>query len=121
MQIANLAVFARAVQHGEISQCASDLGLERTTVSRRLGELGQHLGVIFLNRMPRRLTVIREGEACFEQCEPPLEIASKAQPVAIGKKQTKTAEPIVVGAPLDIIEIILVGLVVDFQKSDQVN
>lgn len=103
-QVADLALFAKIVQTGGISRCAADLGLERTTISRRLGALERALGVRLLDRTPKHIAVTDAGQRCLEQCEILLESAQNAQSLAtIGAIVANTA-PIVVGAPPDIID-----------------
>lgn len=103
-QVADLALFAKIVQTGGISRCAADLGMERTTVSRRLGLLERTLGVKLLDRTPKYIAMTEAGRRCLEQCEQLLESAQNAQSLAtIGSIIANTA-PIVVGAPPDIID-----------------
>ena len=103
-QVADLALFAKIVQTGGISRCAADLGMERTTVSRRLGALEKTLGVKLLDRSPKHISVTEAGRRCLEQCEQLLESALNAQSLAtIGSTIANTA-PLVVGAPPDIID-----------------
>lgn len=103
-QVADLALFAKIVQTGGISRCAADLGMERTTVSRRLGALERTLGVKLLDRTPKHIAVTDAGRRCLEQCEQLLESAHNAQTLAtIGSIIANTA-PIVIGAPPDIID-----------------
>ncbi len=103
-QVADLALFAKIVQTGGISRCAADLGMERTTISRRLGALERTLGVKLLDRSPKHIAVTEAGRRCLEQCELLLESAQNAQSLAtIGSIIANTA-PIVVGAPPDIID-----------------
>ncbi len=117
-QIANLALFAKIVQTGGISRCAADLGLERTTVSRRLGDLERMLGVRLLDRSPRCIAVTEAGKLCFERCEQLLEAAKNAQTVATSGKVAVRAEPITVGAPPDIFEHYLGSKLADFEIAN---
>lgn len=103
-QVADLALFAKIVQTGGISRCAADLGLERTTVSRRLGSLERNLGVKLLDRTPRHVAVTDAGRRCLEQCELLLESARNATSLATIGAIVANAKPIVVGAPPDIID-----------------
>ena len=103
-QVADLALFARIVQTGGISRCAADLGMERTTVSRRLGSLERSLGVKLLDRSPRHIAVTEAGRRCLEQCEQLLEAARCAFAVAVTGEVVTNVEPIIVGAPPHIIE-----------------
>lgn len=103
-QVADLALFAKIVQTGGISRCAADLGLERTTISRRLGSLEQTLGVKLLDRTPKHIAVTEAGRRCLEQCEILLESAANAQALATIGAIIANKAPIVVGAPPDIID-----------------
>ena len=81
-QVANLALFAKIVQTGGISRCAAELGMERTTISRRLGTLERTLGVKLLDRSPKHIAVTDAGRRCLKQCERVLESAQNAQSLA---------------------------------------
>lgn len=103
-QVADLALFAKIVQTGGISRCAADLGMERTTISRRLGSLERTLGVKLLDRTPRHIAVTEAGRRCLEHCEQLLEFAANAQSLAVIGEIITNTTPIVVGAPPDIID-----------------
>ena len=103
-QISNLALFAKVVQSGGISSCAASMGMERTTVSRRLAALERELGVVLLRRSPRAVTVTKAGRLCYDQCEGILELARSAELAATNGQVNTNAEPILVSAPTDIIE-----------------
>lgn len=103
-QVADLALFAKIVQTGGISRCAVDLGMERTTISRRLGSLERTLGVKLLDRSPKHIAVTDAGRRCLEQCELLLESAHNALTLATTGAILANAEPIVVGAPPDLLD-----------------
>ncbi len=117
-QVADLALFAKIVQTGGISRCAADLGMERTTISRRLGTLERSLGVKLLDRSPKHISVTDAGRRCLEQCEQLLESARNAQSLArIGSIIANTA-PIVIGAPPDIIDRYLEPVLSAFEAEN---
>jgi DNA-binding transcriptional LysR family regulator len=117
-QVADLALFAKIVQTGGISRCAADLGMERTTISRRLGMLEQALGVKLLDRSPKQIAVTDAGRRCLEQCELLLESAQNAHSLAtIGAIIANTA-PIVIGAPPDIINRYLEPSLAEFESAN---
>ena len=68
-QVADLALFAKIVQTGGISRCAADLGMERTTISRRLGALERALGVKLLDRTPKHIAVTDAGRRCGSRAD----------------------------------------------------
>lgn len=117
-QVADLALFAKIVQTGGISRCAADLGMERTTISRRLGSLERNLGVRLLDRTPKHIAVTDAGRRCLQQCELLLESAHNAHSLAtIGAILANTA-PLVVGAPADIIERYLEPALAGFESDN---
>lgn len=117
-QVADLALFAKIVQTGGISRCAADLGMERTTISRRLGTLEKALGVKLLDRSPKHIAVTDAGRRCLEQCEQLLESAHNAQSLAtIGSIIADTA-PITIGAPPDIISRYLEPRLLAFEEEN---
>lgn len=115
-QVADMALFAKIVQTGGISRCAEDLGMERTTVSRRLGALELSLGVKLLDRSPRQLSVTDAGRRCLEQCEMLLESSRNAHSLATSGEVVASTTPLVVGAPPDIIDRYLERFLTDFQE-----
>lgn len=117
-QVADLALFAKIVQTGGISRCAADLGMERTTISRRLGSLERSLGVRLLDRSPKHIAVTEAGRRCLEQCEMLLESAQNAQSLATLGSIVASVAPIVVGAPPDIIDRFLEPWLVAFESEN---
>ena len=117
-QVADLALFAKIVQTGGISKCAADLGMERTTISRRLGSLEKQLGVKLLDRTPKHIAVTDAGARCLEQCEMLLESAQNAQSLATVGAIVADTSPIVVGAPADMIERFLDRQLVSFESEN---
>ncbi len=117
-QVADLALFAKIVQTGGISKCAADLGMERTTISRRLGSLEKQLGVKLLDRTPKHIAVTDAGARCLEQCEMLLESAQNAQSLATVGAIVADTSPIIVGAPADMIERFLDRQLVSFESEN---
>jgi DNA-binding transcriptional LysR family regulator len=117
-QVADLALFAKIVQTGGISKCAADLGMERTTISRRLGSLERQLGVKLLDRTPKHIAVTEAGRRCLEQCEMLLESAQNAQTLATVGAVAADTSPIVIGAPADIIDRYLESPLCTYQSDN---
>ena len=117
-QVADLALFAKIVQTGGISRCAADLGMERTTISRRLGALERTLGVKLLDRSPKHISVTEAGQRCLEQCEQLLEAAQNATSLATIGSIVASAAPIVVGAPPDLIDRYLDTWLQEFENCN---
>jgi len=117
-QVADLALFAKIVQTGGISRCAADLGMERTTISRRLGTLERALGVKLLDRSPKHIAVTDAGRRCLEQCEMLLESAQNAQSLATIGSIIENTAPLIIGAPPDIIDRYLEPRLAAFESDN---
>jgi DNA-binding transcriptional LysR family regulator len=117
-QVADLALFAKIVQTGGISRCAADLGMERTTISRRLGTLERTLGVKLLDRSPKHIAVTAAGRRCLEQCERLLESAQNAQSLATIGSIIANTSPLILGAPPDIIDRYLEPRLLAFEAEN---
>jgi DNA-binding transcriptional LysR family regulator len=69
MEWTDLRYFLAAVRGGNLSAAARELGVNYTTVGRRLDALQQQLGATLIQRTPDGLTLTRAGEAVKDLCE----------------------------------------------------
>lgn len=67
-RLLEMEIFVRVVDAGSISSAADSLGLVKSAVSRRLGELESRLGVQLLNRTTRRLSLTAAGSEFYARC-----------------------------------------------------
>jgi len=67
--ITNLMLFSRVIKAGSISAAARDLGMPKSTLSRRLTDLEQDQGVKLLHRGTRQLTLTDVGRAFLVHCQ----------------------------------------------------
>jgi DNA-binding transcriptional LysR family regulator len=68
LDLGDLQVFAKVVETESLTKAGAQLGLPKSTVSRRISRLEQHLGVHLLNRTTRSVTVTQDGALFFEYC-----------------------------------------------------
>ena len=118
--VADLVLFARIVQAGGISKCAADLGMERTTISRRLKMLEDSLGTKLLIRSPKQTTTTEAGRRCFERCVHLLEIVNGIGQATLSDPSTEAnaATAIVVGAPPDIVDSYLEACLSNYERDN---
>ncbi len=75
MDLNSIAIFSQVVECGSFTQAAEALDLTKSTVSRKVAELEQHLGVRLITRSTRSLTLTPpEGETFYQSCMQMLEI-----------------------------------------------
>lgn len=117
-EIADLALFAKIVQAGSISRCATLLGLERTTVSRRLANLERTVGARLLDRTPKSLVPTDAGRRCFRYCEELLIVAERARLAANSGAVSESVLPVRIGAPPDVINEYLETALEDFESEN---
>lgn len=68
LELGDLHVFAKVVETESLTKAGSILGLPKSTISRRLSRLEDHLGVQLLHRSTRAVTVTQDGAIFFEFC-----------------------------------------------------
>ena len=62
-RIQSMEVFVKVAQAGSLSAAAQTLGFSKSTVSKHLSALEEHLGVLLVNRTTRRLSLTELGAA----------------------------------------------------------
>jgi DNA-binding transcriptional LysR family regulator len=68
MDLNDIVVFARVVQAGSFTQAAKDLGMPKSTVSRKVAELEERLHSRLLQRTTRRLSLTDAGRTYYAYC-----------------------------------------------------
>ncbi len=85
----SMEVFVKTAQAGSLSAAAQVMGLSKSTVSKHLSALEEHLGVLLINRTTRRLSLTELGIAYRDDAQRIL-AAIEATELAI---QEHTVEP----------------------------
>ncbi len=68
LDLGDLMVFVKVVETESLTKAGGVLGLPKSTVSRRVSRLEEHLGVQLLHRSTRAVTVTQDGALFFEYC-----------------------------------------------------
>jgi DNA-binding transcriptional LysR family regulator len=69
MDLNEIVVFAKVVETRSFTAAAAQLGLPKSTVSRKVAQLEERLGVRLLQRTTRKLSLTEIGQAYFERCQ----------------------------------------------------
>jgi DNA-binding transcriptional LysR family regulator len=70
MNLNDLRLFLRVVETNSFTAAAEMLGIQKSTISRRIGQLEDDMGVRLLQRTTRKLKLTDEGQELFERCRP---------------------------------------------------
>jgi DNA-binding transcriptional LysR family regulator len=112
----SLAIFAKVVEARSFSEAARRLKLPISTVSRRVAELEDQLGVGLLERSTRNLRLTDVGADVFEHAQRGAEIGEAVENIV--SNQSSTVSGVLrLSAPPSISDTLLVPLVTAFQAS----
>lgn len=109
----DLLIFARVAEAGSFSRAAEQLGLPKSTVSRRIGVLENHLGERLLLRTTRRLQITEFGEVLLDHAR---QLASEVDAVAAlaASRQAQPSGRLRVSMPSDFANLLLVDMLAAF-------
>jgi DNA-binding transcriptional LysR family regulator len=68
MDLNEMLVFARVVQAGSFTTAAAELGMPKSTVSRKVSELEERLKARLLQRTTRKLSLTDAGRTYYDYC-----------------------------------------------------
>lgn len=68
MNLPDVYVFVQVVRSGSFTAAARELSIQKSTVSRKVAELEERLGVRLLHRTTRTLRLTDEGRIFYEHC-----------------------------------------------------
>src|SRR5262245_29015025 len=68
MDLSEMLVFARVVRAGSFTAAARELGMPKSTVSRKVSELEERLRSRLLQRTTRKLSLTDVGRTYYEYC-----------------------------------------------------
>ncbi|MDB4983171.1 MAG: Transcriptional regulator, LysR family [Myxococcales bacterium] len=68
MDLNEMLVFARVAQTGSFTAAAGDLGMPKSTVSRKVTELETRLKARLLNRTTRKVSLTDVGRTYYDYC-----------------------------------------------------
>lgn len=68
-ELQNMMIFARVLEAGSFSKAAEQLGIAKSSVSKKITELEKEFGVRLIQRSTRKLNVTEEGQALYRRCK----------------------------------------------------
>ena len=103
-------------RHGGLSGAARFLGVNHTTVSRRLSAVETDMGVRLFDRLTSGLAATDHGERCVESAKE-VERHILDLDLAIASKDEVLAGPLKISAPQLIVQVHLADIVAKFKKA----
>ncbi|RJG13815.1 LysR family transcriptional regulator [Pseudomonas cavernicola] len=106
MGLDDALIFTRVVECHSFTQAALGLGMQKSTVSRRIALLEERLGVRLLNRTTRKLRLTEVGQAYYERCRQiMLDFAEAEQ--AVMQLQQEPSGLLRITAPIEFGQLLL--------------
>ncbi len=109
----DMILFAQVVEAGTITGGSKRIGLERSTVSRRITSLEDRLGVSLLERSTRKLRLTEIGRQYYKHCLRVVEAAEDAEAVA-QRGRVEPAGVLTIGASLCEADKFLADTIAEF-------
>jgi DNA-binding transcriptional LysR family regulator len=116
MDLNLVTAFVSVVDQQSFTSAAKALGLPKSSVSRRVTELEEELGVQLLHRTTRKLALTEAGRAYYEQAEKALTELQSAAESASGM-DTEARGIVRVTAPVDIGVLGIADIVAEFLRE----
>jgi DNA-binding transcriptional LysR family regulator len=112
----SLIIFAKVVEAKSFSEAARRLGMPISTVSRRIAELEDQLGIRLLDRSTRSLRLTDLGSEILEQAMRGVEV-NEAVDTIVSNRLSNVSGALRLSAPPSISDTLLTPLVTAFQAS----
>lgn len=116
MDLNAVTVFTQVVDCGSFTHAAEALNMTKSTVSRKLAELEQHLGVRLITRSTRSLVLTPEGERFYQSSIQMHEIMSQAE-LEVSANQDLIRGPLNVVLPVELGHQVLAKYIHSFLKE----
>ena len=101
MDLNEIVVFAKVVETRSFTAAAQQLGLPKSTVSRKVSQLEERLAARLLQRTTRKLSLTEIGQAYYERCQRIVADIAAAEQL-VGDMQTTPRGLLKVTAPVDL-------------------
>lgn len=112
----SITAFVAVAKASGFSAATREIGIPLATVSRRVAELEEHLGVRLLHRSTRHVALTEEGQAFYATCERLLQDLSDAEEAVTGEYRVPKGD-LVITAPLGFGRLNLQPIALEFLQA----
>ncbi len=116
MDLNDIVVFTKVVETRSFTGAAEQLGLPKSTVSRKLAQLEERLGVRLVQRTTRKLALTDIGEMYYERAARIVADLQAAEQVVMDMQQSPRGR-LRVTAPIDLSALYLGRIIADFSVA----
>ncbi|MFM4965266.1 LysR substrate-binding domain-containing protein [Aeromonas bivalvium] len=109
-------ILVRIVDKGSFTAAAQELGMTKATVSRRIAELEQRLGVRLLYRSTRQLTLTEEGEAYYQRCSKAVNELAEAE-LMLSASQQEVTGLLKLAVPIETGQLVVARMIACFLQA----
>ena len=113
MDLNDIVVFTKVVETKSFTGAAEQLGLPKSTVSRKLAQLEERLGVRLVQRTTRKLALTDIGEAYYARCARIVADIAAAEQVVTDMQATPRGR-VRITAPIDLATQYLGSMISEF-------
>lgn len=117
MDLNDIVVFTKVVETKSFTGAAEQLGLPKSTVSRKLAQLEERLGVRLVQRTTRKLALTDIGEAYYERAARIVSDLQAAEQVVMDMQSTPRGR-LRVTAPIDLSAMFLGRIIAEFNVTN---
>ncbi len=111
-----LVIFRRVVDLNSLSKAAEELGINASTVSRKISEIEAYYGVKLLIRSTRALDLTEEGKALYRYCQNVDDVLRRSED-EIMLHQLEPTGILKVVVPVDLGNLLLQDALVSFSRK----
>ncbi len=117
MDLNDIVVFTKVVETKSFTGAAEQLGLPKSTVSRKLAQLEERLGVRLVQRTTRKLALTDIGEAYYERAARIVADLAAAEQVVMDMQSTPRGR-MRLTAPIDLSSLFLGRIIAEFNVAN---
>ncbi|MFA6114139.1 MAG: LysR family transcriptional regulator [Sphingomonas sp.] len=115
-RLESMAAFVATVEDGGFSAAARRTRMPLATISRKVSDLENLLGVRLINRSARGISLTESGQSYYPECRRLLDELAEAERAASGEYRAPRGE-LVITAPIVFGRMHLLPIVVDFLRA----